>query len=395
MRLRGGQTLGYCTNVHPYSTLPQLLHRLGQEPAELRARLVASGRLARDEPLGIGLWLPADVARAAAADPAPLRERLAGLGLRCFTVNAFPLRDFHGERVKDDVFRPGWAEPARVAATLDAARALAALLPEGETGSVSTHTGAWRAWGPPLADAGAIAAGLLEAADGLCTLRERTGRRIVLALEPEPGSSCETSAEVADFFTRHLLPHGAAAREHLGLCFDACHQAVEFESMEASLALLARAGVPVAKVQLSAALVLRDPARHAALLAPWAEDRWFHQVVARGRDGTLARLSDLPEALSPQAPPAVREAAEWRVHFHVPLFAERFDAGGALRSTQPELLELLACPELAAVPHLEIETYSFEMLPAERRAALGVPTLLDGLQRELLFVLDALGEGRG
>jgi hypothetical protein len=198
--------------------------------------------------------------------------------------------------------------------------------------------------GPPLTEPRAIAAGLLEAADGLRLLRERTGRRIVLALEPEPGSSCETSAEVADFFTRHLLPHGAAAREHLGLCFDACHQAVEFEAMGPALALLARAGVPVAKVQLSAALVLRDPARHAALLAPWAEDRWFHQVVARGADGTLARLSDLPEALSPHAPAAVREAEEWRVHYHVPLFAERFDAGGALRSTQPELLELLACP---------------------------------------------------
>jgi sugar phosphate isomerase/epimerase len=394
MRLPGGQTLGYCTNVHPYSTLAELLHRLGQEPAALRARLVQAGRLPPDEPLGIGLWMPADVARAAAGDPAPLRERLARLGLRCFTVNAFPLQDFHGERVKDRVFRPGWAEPARLAATLDAARALAALLPEGETGTISTHTGAWRAWGPPLADADAIAAGLRAAADGLAALRKETGRRTVLALEPEPGSSCETTAEAAAFFTRHLLPHGAAAREHLGLCFDACHQAVEFESMGAALAELTRAGVPVAKVQLSAALVLRDPARNAELLRPWAEDRWFHQVVARGRDGALVRLSDLPEALAPDAPAAVRNAEEWRVHFHVPLFAARFDDDGALRSTQPELLELLARPELADVPHLEIETYSFEMLPPDRRAALGVPTLLDGLQRELLFVLDALAAAR-
>jgi hypothetical protein len=393
MRLPGGQILGYCTNVHPYATLPGLLEVLGHEPATLRRRLVASGRLAADEPLGLGLWLPAAAAQAAAADPAPLRRRLESLGLRAFTVNAFPLSDFHGARVKDAVFRPGWAEPARLEATLDAARALAALLPEGETGSISTHTGAYRAWGPPLTDEVAIARGLLAAAEGLAALRERTGRHIRLALEPEPFSTLETTAQAADFFARLLLPAGEAAREHLGLCFDACHQAVEFEEPGAALATLRAAGVTIAKLQLSAALVLRDPARHAERLRPWAEDRWFHQVVARGADGALHHLPDLPEALASQDP-AVRAAAEWRVHFHVPIFARELDADGALRSTQPELSALLARPELRAVEHLEVETYSFAMIPAERRAALGVPTLLDALEREMHWVLDQLAAAR-
>lgn len=388
MRLRDGRLLGYCTNVHPYASLPALLEVLGREPAALRARLVAAGRLPPDEPLAIGLWLPADAAREAARDPGPLRARLASLGLRAYTVNAFPLADFHAARVKDAVFRPAWSEPARLHATLHAAEALAALLPEGETGTLSTHTGAWRAWGPPLADEEAIARGLRAAADGLAALRARTGRRIVLALEPEPGSTLETTAEACAFFARRLLPAGDAAREHLGLCFDACHQAVEFEEPRAALQALRRAGVPVAKAQLSAALVLRDPARYAELLRPWAEDRWFHQVVARAADGSLTRLSDLPEALAPGAPPALRAAAEWRVHFHVPLFAEQLDGDGALRSTQPELRALLACPELADVPHLEIETYSFAMIPAVRRDALGATTLLDALQREVEWVLE-------
>jgi len=390
MRLPGGQTLGYCTNVHAYSTLAQLLEQLGQEPVALRARLVAAGRLAPEDTLGLGLWLPADVARAAVADPAPLRARLAALGLSCFTVNAFPLADFHGPRVKDRVFEPGWTEPARLTATLDAARVLAALLPEGGSASLSTHSGAWRGWGPPRTDERAIATGLLAAADGLAALHESTGRSIRLAIEPEPCSSLETAAEVVAFFTRWLLPAGAAAREHLGVCFDACHQAVEFEHLPTSLAGLLRAGVPVAKVQLSSALALRDPAAHAALLLPWAEDRWFHQVVARTRDGALRRLPDLPDALSPQAGSAVRDALEWRVHFHVPLFAGRLDEHGWLSSTQEDLLSLLASPELATVTQLEIETYSFGMIPAARRAALGVPTLLDALEREMLWVLDAL-----
>ncbi len=390
MRLPGGQILGYCTNVHAYATLDELLLQLGREPAALRARLVEAGRLAAHEPLGLGLWLPAHVAQQAAGDPAPLRERLEALGLSCFTVNAFPLADFHGARVKDRVFEPGWTEPARLLATLDAARVLAALLPPGATASVSTHSGAYRAWGPPRTDERAIAAGLLAAADGLRALLDGTGRRIVLAIEPEPCSSLETTAEVVAFFSRWLLPAGAAAREHLGLCFDACHQAVEFEDLPAALATLRRAGVPVAKAQLSAALALREPLAHADRLVPWAEDRWFHQVVARGEDGALHRLPDLPDALAPRAGAAVREAAEWRVHFHVPLFAAQLDEDGRLRSTQPELLALLGSPELAAVPQLEIETYSFAMIPAARRAALGVPTLLDALVREFLWTLDAL-----
>lgn len=394
MRLRDGRLLGYCTNVHPYATLPELLELLGREPAALRERLVRAGRLAAPEPLAVGLWLPAAAAREAARDPAPLRARLAGLGLRAFTVNAFPLRDFHAARVKDEVFRPAWGEPERLAATLHAAEALAALLPEDEIGTVSTHTGAWRAWGPPLADEDAIVRGLLEAARGLAALRARSGRRIVLALEPEPGSWVETTEQACDLFARRLLPDGEAARAHLGLCWDACHQAVEFEDPAASLAALRAAGVPLAKVQLSAALVLRDPARHAALLAPWAEDRWFHQVVARGTDGRLTRLADLPLALAADAPRAVREADEWRVHFHVPVCAGELDGDGALRSTQPELRALLACHALGDVPHLELETYSFALLPAARRAALGCATLLDALEREFAFTLDVLGEPR-
>lgn len=395
MRLRDGRLLGYCTNVHPYATLPELLAVLGGEPATLRARLVREGRLAPDEPLAVGLWLPAAAAREAARDPEPLRARLAALGLRAFTVNAFPLRDFHAARVKDDVFRPAWGEPQRLDATLHAAEALAALLGEDEVGTVSTHTGAWRAWGPPLADEDAIVRGLLAAAAGLAALRARSGRRIVLALEPEPGSWVETTEQACDLFARRLLAEGGdAARAHLGLCWDACHQAVEYEEPAASLAALRAAGVTVAKVQVSAALVLRDPARHAALLAPWAEDRWFHQVVARGADGRLARLHDLPAALAPDAPHAVREAAEWRVHFHVPVCAGELDAGGALRSTQPELRALLACAGLRDVPHLELETYSWALIPPERRAALGCATLADTLAREFAFTLDVLGEPR-
>jgi len=408
MELPGGQQLGYCTNVHPYSDLAGLCAALQDHAAPLRARLVKSGALAEGARLGVGLWLPEPVARAVARDPAPLAAHLASLGLHAFTVNAFPYGDFHGGRVKDAVFRPTWAQPERVQYTLTAAAALAALLPEGQVGSVSTHTGGYKPWGAACPSHAAVAAGLREAADGLDALEQRTGRRIVLALEPEPLSLLETTAETVQFFEQWLWPHGARARRHLGLCYDACHQAVEFESPRESLAALRAADIPLAKVQLSSAVAVRAPARHAAALQRYAEDRWFHQVIARGADGALHRWADLPDALASlrkddrggdqaggDAGAFAGGDATWRIHFHVPLFAERLGEHGELGTTRPELAELLACIGSSAVTaHLEIETYSYALIPPDERAALGAGTLLDCLQREFAWVLGELSAQR-
>ncbi|HTE06964.1 MAG TPA: metabolite traffic protein EboE [Planctomycetota bacterium] len=403
MHLPGGQQLGYCTNVHPYADLPGLLSALEAQAAPLRARLVARGLLAERASLGVGLWLPEVVARQVAGDPEPLRARLASLGLHAFTVNAFPYGDFHGGRVKDEVFRPTWAQDARLHYTLLAAEALAALLPgpahgpQGLTGSVSTHTGGYKPWGAACPAPADVARGLLAAADGLAELELRTGRRIVLALEPEPLSLLESTAETVAFFQRWLWPHGARARRHLGLCYDACHQAVEFEAPRASLAALAAAGIPIAKVQLSSALSVPAPARHAAALARYAEDRWFHQVVARAPDGALQRWPDLPEALDALRGGAGHgERDDWRIHFHVPLFAERLGERGELGTTRGDLAEVLACVASGELtPHLEIETYSYALIPPDERAALGAGTLLECLEREFDWVLAELAAARG
>jgi sugar phosphate isomerase/epimerase len=389
MLLSTNQQLGYCTNVHPYDGLDGLLDTLGEDPAELRRRLVETGRLPEGETLGVGLWLPGAVAAEVARDPAPLQDALAHHALHAFTVNAFPYGDFHAGRVKDEVFRPTWADTERVDYTLDAATALAALLPEGATGSVSTHTGGYKPWGEAGPGEDAIAAGFLRAAEGLADLHDATGRRIVLAMEPEPLSFLETTAEVASFFERRLLPAGDAARRHLGVCFDACHQAVQYEDMAEALGALRAADVPIAKVQLSSAIRVADPARQLEALRPWAEDRWFHQVVARGADGSVTSIPDLGDALADEA--AAARADEWRIHFHVPLFAESLDEAGGLGTTQADLAALLALVADASVtPHLEIETYSYGMIPAERRAALGADTLGACLEREFAWVLDRI-----
>jgi len=388
MRRPDGLRLGYCTNVHPYADTAGMLAALDEHAVAVRERVCPG------EPLGVGLWLPAPAAREIADDPGPVREHLRARGLFAFTVNAFPFGAFHGDVVKDAVFRPSWAEPERLAYTLDAARALAGLLGDDDpVGSVSTHTGAYKPWGPRHNDPAAIATGLRAAAEGLARIEEETGRRIVLALEPEPLATLETTDEVLAFFERHLPPGEPLVARHLGVCWDACHQAVEHEDARASLARLRDAGIAVGKAQLSCAIVASDPAAAREALRPYAEDRWFHQVVARGADGHLLRSPDLPAALED---PALAGAGAWRVHFHVPLFAERLDEAGVLRTTRAELaglVDLLADGTTTA--HLEVETYSFGMIPEDRRRALGVPSVTDGIVADLLWARERLAAGRG
>jgi hypothetical protein len=244
---------------------------------------------------------------------------------------------------------------------------------------------------------------MIRHAAGLHRLRERTGRTVSLALEPEPCCHMETLDETVRFFEHHLfaapavatfgrlagLERGeseAALRRHLGVCFDACHMAVEFEDAAAALAGLARAGIRIGKVQVSAGLRVRmDPGDRALVnaLRPFAEGVYLHQVVER-RDGRLTRYLDLPEALEA----ALRDgggAREWRIHFHVPLFREEL---GPFASTQDYLRGVLRLLRREAYsPHLEVETYTWDVLPeAYRKEDIAV-----AVARELHWVLDQLG----
>jgi len=233
-------------------------------------------------------------------------------------------------------------------------------------------------------------------------IRERTGRRVSLALEPEPFCHMETVAETVSFFERHVFSTAAVKRlaaltgldaaageaflrHHVGVCFDACHMAVEFEEPEAAVRALQAAGIRIAKVQISAGLRVQlggsDDATLAAL-RPFAEGVYLHQVVER-RDGVLTRFLDLPEVLDAAARSGTA-AAEWRIHFHVPLFLERL---GPFLNTQDFLRRLLAVLRAEPVsPHLEVETYTWDVLPEEHRRE----DIVTAVARELDWVLDQL-----
>jgi sugar phosphate isomerase/epimerase len=367
--------LAYGTNVAPQEDLAGLLAALRGLWADVRRR-GGTGAAGARSTLGLGLWLPETAAREMSRDADAMRRVRAALAenaLELVTVNAFPQRAFHAPVVKEAVYRPDWTEPERFAYTAAVARAVAGIVAPGADVTLSTLPIGW----PKLPnDAWLRAAGLLFAAVlDLHRLFEATGTTIRLALEPEPCCAVETTGEAIVFFEQAIRPYlatvartagmteSAAAdlvARHLGVCLDLCHAAVEHEDPVASLARLRAAGVPVFKVQVSAAVHVPDPADPAqrAALAAFVEPRWLHQVGGRAEDGRVRVARDLPDAL---ADPSFAAAAPWRVHFHVPLSAGTV---GGLPTTRPDVERFLAeIAKDAAPPVLEIETYTWSVVP--------------------------------
>ncbi len=277
--------------------------------------------------------------------------------------------------MKERVYLPDWRDPARSVYTRRLADLLAGWLPAGLSGSISSVPVAFKP-GFREEDWPAVRRQLLETLEHLERIRQERGVEIVLALEPEPGCVLETTADALSFFERLQLP--SPLSELAGLCFDCCHQAVEFESPADCLAALDAAGVRVAKLQLSSALCAR--ADEIPGLMRFDEPCYLHQAVARSRDGELRRFLDLPE-LAVALRAGGDEVEECRVHFHVPIFAAHLGCCGTTRFFLEEILPLRG----DGLP-LEVETYSFGVLPPELRSG----SVAESVVRELLWVKQKL-----
>ena len=370
----GAYPLTYCTNVLPGETLAEAQDGLERTAVELRKRWGARGGEGR---FPLGLWWSHGVVEAL-EDPARRESFAAWLDEREFsiaTLNCFPYGGFHRQRVKREVFRPGWHEAERVRYTLRAAEVLAELVPENVRIPISTLSGTHKAWHEPGLLA-AVAEGLARCAVGLERLAERSGRDIVLAIEPEPFSTLETTPEVVEFFEESLFRGPGAAllkaqgmdaesvvSRRLGLCYDTCHQAVEFESPVDSLRRLRAGGVAVHKVQLSSAPALRRPGEHPEaleVLRQFVEPRYLHQTFARTEDGEIRRWEDLDEFFQ-RGMGAVRELEELRTHFHVPIDRASIPP---LQTTQDDLRAALGeVVRSTDSVTLEVETYTFAVFP--------------------------------
>jgi sugar phosphate isomerase/epimerase len=407
---RSGAHLTYCTNIHPGETWDEVKDNL------VRHVVAVKKKVSPNRPFGVGLRLSAAATDALAhpEERTVLRNLLAENGLYVFTINAFPYGAFHGQTVKAAVYEPDWRTPERRRYTEAAADLLADLLTAspassptgGLAGSISTVPGCFRPNATP-ASLEAMARALAQTATTLHHLRESGRGQIGVALEPEPACAFETTEEVATFLLSHVFtgvgrdeagrslgvsPSRAEEilRRHVGVCLDACHAAVEFESPEESVDLLTSAGIGIFKLQVSAGLRIVKPTREKlAALTPFAEGVYLHQTVIRTGDH-LERILDLPDALARyQNRPDGALGDEWRIHFHVPIFRQ---ALGPFESTNDGLARLLArAARTPFTPHLEVETYTFDVLPEAFRGE-AVET---AVARELSWTLETLGETTG
>jgi len=392
MKLNHGLHLAYCTNVHRRETWAETFDALKTYTLAVRRRVCP------DQPFAIGLRLSERAAREL-SDSATLLEFQRWLGQnRCyvFTINGFPFGAFHGVRVKEQVYLPDWTSQARLLYTNLLFDLLARLLSADVEGSVSTVPCGYKPLVTAPEELKMIRVHLWQCVEHIARVSAQTGRKLHLGLEPEPLCLLETSGEVVHFFDRMRAEHRNDPRlaAHLGVNYDTCHFAVEFEEPQPALACLQQHGIKISKLHLSSALKVRPTREACQALAAFVDHVYLHQVVIRRPDGSCVIYPDLDDALAcetPEPPGASAEAvsplAEWRIHFHIPLHtpsAAWFD------NTSDHILGALdvlrANPALCS--HLEMETYTWEVLPPELKAR----DLPDQLAAEYDWTLARLAE---
>jgi hypothetical protein len=285
-----------------------------------------------------------------------------------FTINGFPYGAFHNTRVKENVYRPDWTTPERLEYTNKLIVILAELLPQGIDGSVSTLPGSFKAFD---ADETAIFAHLYSSAGFLESMSQLSGKDLHLGLEPEPLGHFENTAETISFFQRfhqwaeHIGFDTEVIRQRIGVNYDTCHFALEFEDCHSALDALRDANIRISKIHLSNALAF-DPSSDDSLnaLRAFDEPTYLHQVITQAPSGTLTRFTDIPEFLSSleSEKQFLETSSQARCHFHIPLYAEPSPPLHSTREHAKEALTYLK-KHPGFCQHFEIETYTWSVLP--------------------------------
>ena len=396
--------LTYCTNIHGGEAWEDHFKLLKTHFPQVKQAV--SPR----EPMGLGLRL-SDLASKSLLDDRQLgvfKDWLATENGYVFTMNGFPFGDFHEDVVKADVHAPDWTTDARLQYTRRLFDILVQLLPDGMDGGVSTSPLAYRHWYNGTDDEWQTmrrhaTAQVAEIALYLAQLHRTRGKILHLDIEPEPDGVLETGEEFIAWYEEELVPAGVSAltgaldlsateaeetlKRHIRLCYDICHFALGYEDHHRVIEKLQRLGIQIGKFQISAALKAMMPSDDAArrhvgdAFMAFDEPTYLHQVIAKQTDGQLHRFRDLPDA---QIALLDAQTAEWRSHFHIPVFLEDL---GTLQSTQSDIVETLGIHRGDPLTHhLEVETYTWGVLP--ERLQLPVAA---SIARELNWVIKELG----
>lgn len=399
MLLNQGIHLTYCSNIHAGESWNEVFDALKKNIPPVK------NKLSQEKSFGIGLRL-SNTAAEELRDHNNLSEFKNWLSWNdcyVFTINGFPYGGFYQTVVKDEVYKPDWSTNQRLLYTLNLIHVLSELIPANSEAGVSTSPLSCKSW---MNDSGNTAevlevssVNLVKCAAELYRLRNATGKYIHLDIEPEPGCLLENSKETIDFFKNYLIPYGVEylqnnfnlhpeicetiIKDHITVCYDVCHFAVEYEEPSDVIKSFRDAGIKIGKVQISSALKVvtgkkSDRKKIFSQYQSFSESVYLHQTIIKDERGSLHYFNDLPDALKHFSN---ENFLEWRTHYHVPVFMPSYNE---LQSTQEDILKVLEILKHDKFTnHLEVETYTWEVLPKEERLE-----LKDSIIRELQWVVN-------
>ena len=377
MKINTAFQLTYCTNIHAGANWSSTFSSIKEHVPKIKKKV------SPDASFGLGLRLSNTASEELneGANFLDFKEWLQQNDVYVFTMNGFPYGNFHDERVKDNVHAPDWTTPERLQYTKRLFVQLAELLPEGMSGGISTSPISYKYWHNSQEEKQKAfeigAKHLAEVVLQLIAIESDTKKKLHLDIEPEPDGLIENSDEVLSFFKEYLLPIATQEitkklgitiekaegfiKRHITVCYDICHFSLAYEEPEYTFRKFKAAGIQIGKIQVSAALKIVFNALDATeiwnTLSRFNEPTYLHQVTELV-DGKVKTYNDLPIVLENR-----KDFTELRAHFHVPIFLEQF---GKLYSTQDHILKVLDYLKKHTVSeHLEIETYTWDVLPVE------------------------------
>jgi len=393
--------LSYCTNIHAGESWSEIFKNLEIYILEVKSRT------SPNVPFGIGLRLSN-----IAAEELSKKETLDNFKtwlkehqLYVYTMNGFPFGSFHGEVIKDQVHAPDWTHISRKNYTKQLFDILGELLPESLTGGISTSAISYKFGynnSSELEKAKTQAcSAIIDVVIHLMDIKSKTGKTLHLDIEPEPDGIIENSNEFVAFYNEFLIKKGIselqtlkectraeaelAIREHVQLCFDICHSAVAFEKTSEVISLMNTHKIKIGKLQLSSALkchidgnyTLEELQDH---LLAFHEPNYLHQAIIKTKNAEFRKFIDLDVAIE-----AMQSATfqGLRTHYHVPIFLADYQK---LQSTQDDLIEVLKLwKDNAFTNHLEIETYTWDVLPDQMQTDITTVVI-----REMEWVLNQI-----
>ncbi|MGY6648588.1 metabolite traffic protein EboE [Wenyingzhuangia sp. IMCC45574] len=401
MRIGTSGHLSYCTNIHAGESWEATFKNIQKYVLGVKQNIVP------EEAFGIGLRLSneASIELNQAEKIEEFKEWLLENNMYVFTMNGFPYGNFHQEEIKDQVHAPDWTTQDRKNYTIRLFDILAEVIPVNVTGGISTSPISYKFW--HLTDEkleetkNKACEYLINVVAHLIDIKKETGKSLHLDIEPEPDGVIEDTEEFIAYYNNYLIAKGVdilaqknkitkkeaeqAIREHIQLCFDICHSAVEYENIAEVVTTVKAQNIQIGKIQLSAALkcqlnknesieVLKNN------LKPFHEPSYLHQAVIKSKDGKLTKYADLDVAIDDIT---TDEFEEIRTHFHVPIFLAAYQN---LQSTQDDLISSLQLwKENEYSEHLEIETYTWDVLPNQMQT-----NITDAVTREVNWVLEQI-----